>query len=1011
MAEVNEADQYVGELKATARIRGKESKHTANLKILPRKVTLHFLRYIPIKEANQNYFVYPEKEHYTEQSPAGAPGIEGFKYTTTLLRPGYLYIQFENKPDLFKEFLVQEGGLLQNIVSDLKEDIRHPNTSDVSKYYIIEKEDTVYIAYSEFQWSADYIKNIRANKGGLRDKRMQKFVAADWVNKTEQENCYNHENADACFPLNPNDKKPEKFQDDAWTAGEISVFESDYGIQQWMPVCNNVKAIEDEGNNDYPRNAFVCLHDPMGCADELLVNLNDKWAEMEALIITIQTGIDKYVALNKIIRQGKKPEEIIDAELLKQREYMHKSLLLLYQSGFCSQENKKKFGDEMDRDRMELLLGKNDRETKRNEIKTAKEILVKFLKNDYYKDIYKEAKEFKGVTLINAKLRYGAHISQLQYRVNAKDYLFDLEDVHKRILKQKDKGIDYLKEELDRKQNLLFEKVDIDISESISDFNSVVLTWNTIKGGLDDLVKNYPVYLSTKVESLNSIRIIRNGELIIDQCFDIITLENAIKNKPFLENGKQMLNLTDELIVKANTYITQNAGLETIEQIKITQKFEQSFQRSGKLYNIAQTLENSKLWHRFVVGVAAFNMGYAIHNLMKTTIGWNTNTFKATLNLFSGMTAVLETGRTYQILQIKASNKVSEDVIGSLKVFPARMSAVGVWLNAGNDAIDSGININRADYDAAAAQGAAAVCGVLAGIGLWNSWNPAGWIALLVAGVGFALLAVLLEDDPLEEMAKCCQFRDSRRISASGTIEKAIAVHSTNSYKMVKKGFKDWGDYELLYTRLSDILFGGAITLRSKPNVVGSRGVGPSVVKEYFKQELYLHVHFNMARMSLVKPDCQVYLFPYGFAAGKERIQLTEDTENGNLRVLSQNDPTAEHFIAFFDIPVKHRHIPNKQWRMQAEVVVICRCVDNAHTFPIDKKGTIRYVAIRERLYEEATTTTARSNVFTKGLHEKMEQEAKEKQEKEVLTIRTSGDSVMRGTEDELLSPGYWEKK
>lgn len=1008
MSNPNEADQYLGEIIITeSKIRGVVQKHNVPLKILPRKVKLNFLRYTLMIDG-QNNFCYPEKEAPTTYSPKGAPTVKGYNYVSTTLRPGYVYIIFENKPDLFKEFQVQEGGLLRNIESDLSEDIRTPKSIEHSQYYFIEKDDTVWISYSEFQWTADYIQKIRSD-ANMRDKRMQKFVATDWVNNSYPENCFDHKNIESCFPLEPNDTKPEKFPNGAWSGGQIADFDTYYNIQQWMPNMNSIDANDNE-NDDWKRNAFICLDDPMGCADELLTDLNQKWAEMEALVITIQTGIDRHVVLNEIIRKGKKPEEIIDGELLKQREHMHKSLLLLYQTGYCSPENEKKFGKKMDRGRMELLLGKQDRQTKRDEIKTAKELLVTFLKNNYYQVILDEAKEFTGITSLHAKLRYAAHISQLQYRVNAKDYLFDLEEVHKKNLKQTDKGIDYLKEELDSKRGLLFEEVEVDLSVSLSYINSVILTWNTIKSGLDKLVKDYPVYLTTKVESLNSIRIIRNGQVVADKCFDVITLEKAIKNKPFLKDGKQMLNLTDELIEKANTYATRS-GLETIEQVIINQNFEKSFHRNGKLYDLSQTLEDSKLWNRFVVGVAAFNLGLAVNRALneKESIS-NADKFKNRITIIGSMAAVIETGRSYQILQQQVSGRISKELADKLKLFPARMSAVGVWANAANDAIDSGINVYRADYDAAAAQGAAAVCGAIAGIGLWFSWNPAGWIALLVAGVGFTLLAVLLEDDPLEEMAKCCEFRDSRRISASGTIEKAIAVHTTNSYKMVKKGFKDWGDYELLYTRLSDILFGGAITLRSKPNVVGSRGVGPSVVKEYFKQELYLHVHFNMARMSLVNPDCQVYLFPYGFAAGKERIQLTEGPKNGNLRVLSQDDPTAEHFIAFFDIPEKHRHIPNKQWRMQAEVVVICRCVDNAHTFPIDKKGTIRYVAIREKLYEEATTTTARSNVFTKGLHEKMEREAKEKQEKEVLTIRASGDSVMRGTKNELLSPGYWEK-
>jgi len=176
----NEEEQYYGEYYVTgSKIRGVEQNHEAKFEILPPKVKLNFLRYTLV-DKNQNSFWYPEKDAPKEHYPVDAPQIDGHKYITTLLRPGYLYLTFENKPNLFKEFKVLIGGNLTNIISDLKKDIREPKGMATTSYYMIDKEDTVWVCYSEFQWSADFIRKIRSDSK-LKEKRMQKFVAADWI--------------------------------------------------------------------------------------------------------------------------------------------------------------------------------------------------------------------------------------------------------------------------------------------------------------------------------------------------------------------------------------------------------------------------------------------------------------------------------------------------------------------------------------------------------------------------------------------------------------------------------------------------------------------------------------------------------------------------------------------------------------------------------------------------------------------------------------------------------------
>ncbi len=996
---------------------GEAEAEGAVLTIKPTTISLSFMLYLLAKNNRKSSFTWPQREQATVYSPSGAPNIDGYTYKATTPREGYIYIHFENKPDIFKEFKVDITGKLTNIVSDLQEDVRKPKERKSSRYYCISNKDIVWIAYSEFQWSSSYVKKIRdKNNQELREKRMQKFDATQWKGNHNASDAFTVDNIDGYFPLDDDDKAPQKQENNGevfWTPGEIKSSLDSGKIQWWKTYFDNVEALEDVP--DERDEVFFCLHDPLGCADELAIDLDDRWKDMEALIIAIQTGIDRKVALNDIVNGSKEPNDIVSKDRLKQIEKMHQSLLLLYQSGFCSEENVDKYGDSLDRKRIELLLGKDDRANIRAKIANVKEQFVVLLKSDYYIQAINEyLSQIDDVKLIG-KNRKSIHISNLQYRLNTKDHVFNLAEENKRILDKQDVGIEYFKEEFDARKGILFDPVSVDVKQGGDSFDRVVLTWNTIVGGISDFVKKYPQYLQTKIDMLNEVRIFRNGEVVLDKCFDLSTVNKIVHNKkPFLDAGRQMMNITEELLEDTKFINAVDGSLTSIEQVTISQKFNAAFQREGKLYDLADHLTGSLVWNRFVTRISFVNMGSALLQLGKSR-GINYETLKNSLGVLSSLSTVVETQVTYKILSKKLSNEISEEVAEKLmKGLPRRACVVGVWLSAGVDAFDSGLNFYRGDIDAAAMQAVAAILGTIGGVGIINEWNPIGWIATLAAGTGFALLAIFFEDGPLEELCKCCQFRqkksfvffDSDDFDYNGTIEGSISFHYLNTYLMVKKGYLDLGDYSVLYKRISDILFGGTVTIESKPNIVSSRTVGPTTIQEHFKKELYVNVHFSMAKMFIADIDLQIYLFPHGFNSGQLPILLTKEKDKGNYRLIPQNDSQAEFFVALFDIPEEHQHIPSiHQWRTQAEIIVLCRCNDNSHMFPIDEDNKPRYIAVREKLYKEETVVRQPETPFNSRLLEKMEQERKHK----LVCITVSGDNIKRGFKNHLLSPVTWE--
>ncbi len=1003
----------IADCKVTASYNNGEVEAKGNvMTIKPSTFSLSFMRYTLAKDDRQKHFTWPQREQTTAYSLNKSVDIANYTVKATSVREGYIYIYFDNKPDLFKELQIDLTGTLTNIISDLQDDVREQKDPLSRKYYCITNKDIVWIAFSEFQWSAAHINDIRT-KSELRENRMQKFDATQWAGNQNQVDAFTVDNIDAYFPLEDDDTLPNQLEDGRWTGGLMKDLMNSAKIQWWMSYYNNVKVIEEVP--DEREEVFFCLHDPLGCADELAIELDDCWKEMEALIIAMQTGIDRNVVLNTIIPGDKEPEDLVDKDKLKQIEMMHKSVMLLYQTSFCSEENSEKYGDNLDKERIELLLGKDDRASLRTKIANVKEQFVILLKSEYYIQAINEyVSQVDDVKLVG-KNRKIIHISNLQYRVNAKDHVYNLADENKLISDKLDVGIEYLKKEFDDQKGILFEPVDVDIKKGGDSLDRVILTWNTIASGISDFAKKYPQYLQTKIDLLNGIRIFRNGEMVLDECFDLSTINKAVRNKKaFLESGLQMMNMTEELLEDTKFIAAVSGSFISIEQVSISQKFNAAFQREGKLYDLANHLTNSLAWNRFVAKVAIVNMGSALFQFRKG-FQLNLETSKNTLSAFSALAGVVETRATYKILSRKLSGEITKEIADKLmKGLPTRASAVGIWLGAGVDAMDSGLNFYRGDTDAAAMQALAAILGTVAAVGMWNGWNPLGWIALLAAGTGLSILAIFFEDDRLEELCECTQFRINKKwfglgenvFEFKGSIEESVDFHYASGNQMTLSGFEQYADYLIFYRRLTDILFGGSLVIENKPNVISSRTVGPTTIQEHFKKELYVKVNFSMAKMFIADIDLQIYLFPDGFQSGKAQIRLTEEKGKGNIRLIAQNDMSADYFVALFDIPKKYQFLPNtSQYRTKAEIIVLCRCKDNTHTFPIDHDNKPRYVAMRDKLYKRETIAIQPNSPYTKQLNEKQEVDRK----RNLVYVSVSGDHIKRDFRNKLLAPSTWE--
>ncbi len=822
---------------------------------------------------------------------------------------------------------------------------------------------------------------------------MQKFDTTEWIDTRGACDAFPVNKIDAYFPEDDEGKTVER--PDA---------------QKWEEIFSRA---EQEDTPEEMANVFFCLHDPLACADELNAALIYSWQKMEALIITMQTGVDRKEVLEQIVLGKKKPENLADSQKLQEAEMMHKSLLLLYQTGYCSADNVKKYGSNLDKDRIEQLLGKAERKALREDILTHKNNLVNFLNDEYYTASIDEYTLQTNDVKLSGKARKAIHLGLLQFRVNAKDHVYNLAEENKQIAKQQDAGLALVEKELKDQQGILFEKIDIELKTGFDVMNRILLTWNTIKDGFCELAQKHPKFLTSKVNMLNGIRIFRNGELVVDEVFHSTPIQKIVTGrKPFMKEGLQMVNISEKMLEK-RSLITAASSIEEIEQIIITEQFDIAFHRGGKLYDLADKLSGSKVWGRFITGIAVLNFARGLYELFQKEESYFQQG-KKVLNAFAGGAAVLETGSTLNILSRKISKEITEEIADELlKGLPKRACVAGIFAGAVVDGIDSGMNFYKGDNDAAAFQALAAMAGTLGGVGLLMEWNPVGWVASLAAGVLFATVAIFLEDEPLEELSKNCQFRqdkkwifwDSDTLDFDGALEEVIKHHLKEGGNMVSGGFDGYKKYSGLYEKITDILFGGTVLIEAKPHIVSSRTVGPTTIREYFKKELYVNIQFNMAKMAVVEPDLKIYLYPNGFREGERPILLHGD--EGNVRIITQENPQSDFFVALFDIPEEHQHIPDKgQYRTQAEVLVMCRCKDYAHTFPIDRNDMPRYVAVREKLYKESTEVQQPNTPFNSRLNAKMEMEHRQ----QLFRTIVGGKRLKRDFLHNLLSPSEWTK-
>ncbi len=323
--------QVVGEYYFEVTAGGITSEPSPVLQALKPGIDLHFYRYglFPDRAVNNKELTFFTEGGEPTQSPRplkpeGAPDVDGFFYGRANLYSGYLYIINAGNPDLWYEYEVDEfGGYHPVYWRDNKKNGKYTDIriSDKARLKSITfKQDTeLWVAYSPVQWSVDYYHLMRTNED-RRTQRMLKIKCTGFKKDEEPENDY----------ILPYNKMSAAF----WSEQtHYPIWYNDNIETSHVNFLTESKKDSDAIKDDM----FITLHDPVGCALEVNLELGKKNIDFRALVTNIQTGQDINTIKEHILNSGQNGDIAI-APISDAHQSLFSLALACYQMVYSSKE-------------------------------------------------------------------------------------------------------------------------------------------------------------------------------------------------------------------------------------------------------------------------------------------------------------------------------------------------------------------------------------------------------------------------------------------------------------------------------------------------------------------------------------------------------------------------------------------------------------------------------------------------------------------------------------------------
>ena len=370
-----------------------------------------------------------------------APIVSKYRYHLMPLRDGYLYIYNEtltekkqetggwrhyNEVYKYGEYKVNDCGNNRNILKYIKNDLRICKIDDRQPVYDKRSEDytkkrsfirvrfgdVVWVAFSDVQWSANYVNYIFSDEGkeDLK-KRFQKIDTQQWGNylreSLTEEDLFKlqrnpaNDRIETYTTINP---KPETIKNPEF----------------W---------IQKVGNSVVPR-FHLNIHDPMGAVEAINKNLTKACENFEALVKKIQTSNLQGNAAEEnycLYTLGVMLNQLLyNEDNTKNKEFQDKHRELCVNDVFLKQ-----------------MLGNDDRRKLRYQINELRNSLLDFMKgitqdekensskklkveDRYYNFVLTDYIENTTTNLQNGKFITPNHIKSLKYNPASLDKTMDV---------------------------------------------------------------------------------------------------------------------------------------------------------------------------------------------------------------------------------------------------------------------------------------------------------------------------------------------------------------------------------------------------------------------------------------------------------------------------------------------------------------------------------------------------------------------------------------------------------
>ena len=894
----------IADCKVTASYNNGEVEAKGNvMTIKPSTFSLSFMRYTLAKDDRQKHFTWPQREQTTAYSLNKSVDIANYTVKATSVREGYIYIYFDNKPDLFKEFKIDVTGALTNIISDLQDDVREQKDPLSRKYYCITNKDIVWIAFSEFQWSAAHINDIRT-KSELRENRMQKFDATQWAGNQNQVDAFTVDNIDAYFPLEDDDTLPNQLEDGRWTGGLMRDLMNSAKIQWWMSYYNNVKVIEEVP--DEREEVFFCLHDVLGCTDELNNELLDQWDNMDATIMAIHSGLSPKDIKGKVLNGSSNIDDLIkDKNKATQIETLVKTATMLYKTSFSNEENIEKYGEGLDKDRIEALLALNQRREIRDEIKSARIVLTDFLQTDYYKS-YSFCTETESDDNIQyIQRRYYAYTESLANPPHVLDSFLNLQEENAEYgdnIEFKGKLQELI--HIDELQTPSVMDITDELSGLAKDSRLGIIAFMGMIDGMGDIASMNPEQLSKIEDNLNAIKTYVGGTKI-DQVFKIkkVKISETPKLLIFADkvNPAYIPFASARYAGSYNNLILSGADIE-VPQLTFSDKFLNAIRNNKAFFDGLNKLKAKLPWDALMRKMAILNVAICTKEVFSATKN-KSNVSAAYLGLLAGSIGVIEQVvkkrgvKALALAETQLAKETAEALIRKAKIF----GGVGTILCGVSDIIASVGEFKEKDNDAGLLLIGAGVSSIVSGVSTLMMFDAIASIAIIanpitgtiafVGIIGFTIWAIYAQDDPLERLIVNCLFDKGivsgwenffgyevskviNSINNAPNISKRSELYYDNRAILAKEGFEKWENYIDLYTETTDLL-NATLVKSKKKNLIPGRISKNRIVPAYnFYPSIEAEIICGQYYVDLSKVDLHVELYLTGDYSSRSNEQI-----------------------------------------------------------------------------------------------------------------------------------------